>query len=356
MTTLAHTSDANRPAAYNEGAKPSREYYVGKLSRQVWFLIAVLAASAGVAGYLAFGQNGFRGSAPEATASRLTLNEIPFNGARAYQYLEQICAIGRRMSGTPGMQQQQALLEAHFQKLGAVVERQSWRVRHPQDGSPVALTNLIVHWHPEARERILLCAHYDTRPYPDRDPVSPRGTFIGANDGASGVALLMELGHEMASLEPNYGVDFVFFDAEEFIFEEGRDNYFLGSTYFARDYIGDPPPYRYRWAVLLDMVADADLQIYYERNTMGWADSRPLVESIWQTAARLGVSEFVPRKKHRVRDDHLPLHNTARIPSCDIIDFDYPHWHTTADLPEQCSALSLAKVGWVVREWLANVR
>ena len=89
---------------------------------------------------------------------------------------------------------------------------------------------------------------------------------------------------------------------------------------------------------------------------MGWRDSRPLVQDIWATARRLGVREFIPRQKYSIKDDHLALHDIAGIPSCDIIDFDYPSWHTQEDTLEQCSALSLAKVGWVLREWLQNVQ
>jgi hypothetical protein len=94
---------------------------------------------------------------------------------------------------------------------------------------------------------------------------------------------------------------------------------------------------------------------------MFWKDTRPLVVDIWNTAEKLGVKEFIPRRKHEVRDDHLPLRNIGKIPTCDIIDFDYPrsprnaYWHTTADTPERCSALSLAKVGWVLQEWLKQV-
>jgi len=105
----------------------------------------------------------------------------------------------------------------------------------------------------------------------------------------------------------------------------------------------------------LDMVGDADLQIYQERQSVAWRDTRPLVNEIWATAARLGVDEFVPRARHVVRDDHMALRNTAKIPTCDIIDFDYPAWHTEADTPRRCSGSSLAKVGWVVYEWLKSV-
>jgi len=253
------------------------------------------------------------------------------------------------------MAAQQKLLAEHFKRLGGQVEWQPFRVRHPLNGTPVQMANLIVHWHPERTERIVLCTHYDTLPYPMRDPVDRHGTFVGANDGASGVAVLMELAHEMPDLKTRYGVDFVLFDGEEFLFEpNGR--FFLGSEYFARSYVKLKPPYRYRWGVLLDMVGDADLQIYQERYSLGWTDTRPLVEDLWATAQRLGVREFMPGRGYSVRDDHLMLHNIAEIPCCDVIDFDYPSWHTQGDMPDKCSALSLAKVGWVIREWLKTAR
>lgn len=287
----------------------------------------------------------------EAAVSRLRLEDIPFNGARAYEYLKRLCALGPRPSGSAGMEAQQNLLREHFTALGAQVELQRFRAQHPVDKTWVPMANLIVRWHPESRERILLCAHYDTLPFPMLDRRNPRGVFVGANDGASGTAVLMKLGDQMRDIRTRYGVDFVFFDGEEFIFST-RDRYFLGSEYFARRYVEDRPAYRYRWAVLLDMVGDADLQIYQERNSMWWRDARPLVEQIWGVARRLGVREFIAQKKYEVNDDHVMLHNVGGIPACVIIDFDYPAWHTQDDTPERCSALSLAKVGWVVSEWL----
>ena len=235
-------------------------------------------------------------------------------------------------------------------------------VEHPQTGERTTLANLIITWHPERKERILLAAHYDTRPFPDRDEKNPRGLFVGANDGASGVAVLCELGRQMPKLESRYGVDFVLFDGEELIYTD-RDDYFLGSKHFAKEYVANPQGHRYTQGALLDMVGDASLQIYYEQNSITWANTRPVVQSIWKTARRLGVSEFIPRIGHLVRDDHLAIHDDAGIPMCDIIDFDYPHpaakrsyWHTTDDVPANCSALSLAKVGWVVSEWLKGVK
>jgi len=313
-----------------------------------------MASGLTVAAWLFFGARSPNGHAAE-TGAPLKLEDIPFNGARAYEALKQLCAIGPRPSGSPGMVKQQELLAAHFQKLGGQVEFQRFRVPHPQDGSAVPMANLLVRWHPQSASRILLCAHYDTLPYPMEDKENPRGTFLGANDNASGVAVLMELARDIPTLKSKYGIDFLFLDGEEFIFSpNGR--FFLGSEYFAREYVNDKPRYHYRWGVLLDMVGDADLQIGQERNSTWWKDTRPLVEDVWATAARLGVWEFLPKKLHEVNDDHVMLHNVGHISCIDVIDFDYPPWHTQGDTPEKCSPLSLAKVGWVIKEWLKTAK
>jgi hypothetical protein len=322
-----------------------------RISGQTIFLaVSIVVSVLAVAWLVRLEWRGHKGQA-EVTASTLRLEDIPFDGARAYEYLKRLAAIGPRRSGSPGMTVQQRLLAEHFRKLGAEVEFQRFHARDPVNGSDVPMANIIVHWNPASKERVLLCAHYDTLPFPLRDREHPRGVFVGANDNASGVAVLMELGREMEKRPRGLGVDFLLLDGEEYIFRE-TDRFFLGSEHFAHSYAAARPPYRYRWGILLDMVGDADLQIYEERNSYAWRDTRPLVEDLWATAARLGVREFVPTIKWEIRDDHLPLHDIGRIPTCDVIDFDYPPWHTERDTPEQCSALSLAKVGWVIREWL----
>ena len=281
-----------------------------------------------------------------------------FSGTRAMEYLEAICELGPRPSGSEGMEKQRELLIRHFQKAGATVFRQAFRSRDGRDGDWVRMENLIVSWHPERNDRVLLGAHYDTRPYPDRDRRDPRGIFLGANDGASGVAVLMELADSVAELKGTVGVDFVLFDAEEYVFEEKRDSYCLGSLFFARQYASSRNAgtisYAYRCGVILDMVGDRNLTIWQEQQSVDWHDTRPVVESIWATAKQLQIQEFVPRPKYLINDDHVPLRMTGGIPTCDIIDFDYPHWHTTQDIPENCSAHSLGLVGRVILSWLQN--
>jgi glutaminyl-peptide cyclotransferase len=327
-----------------------------------WSFVALAAIGVVVIVAMAVWNTGTTEAWQKPAASKLKTADIPINGERAYQILKEICAIGPRVAGTDGMRRQQAMLKAHFEKLGGRVSLQEFTARHPQDGKAVPMANLIVQWHPERKERILLCAHYDTRPFPDQDPVDRRGIFVGANDGASGAALFCELAYSMPELKTNYGVDFVLFDGEELVYDGQRDPYFLGSEHFAREYVANPPPYRYRCGVLLDMIGDANLQIYQEVNSLRTPEQKQVVNDIWGVARSLGVREFVARPMHEVRDDHLALNDIARIPSIDIIDFDYPaprqgnYWHTTQDIPERCSPLSLAKVGWVLKTWLERVK
>jgi glutaminyl-peptide cyclotransferase len=328
-----------------------------------WFYGLLIAAVGLALVGLAAWNNGSLAWIQRPASSKLTLDDIPFSGERAFGYLNDLCDIGQRVSGSEGMRRQQEYLQAHFEKAGGRVSLQKFQARNPLDGiSRVEMANLIVEWHPERKERILLCCHYDTRPFPDEDPTNPRGLFIGANDGASGVAVLCELANQMPELKCRYGVDFILFDGEELVYDKLRDPFFLGSEHFAREYKANPPPHKYKCAVLLDMIGDAQLQIFREVNSLRTVQTRQLVADIWGVARDLGVKEFVPVTRYEVRDDHIALNDIARIPAIDIIDFEYPtargpnYWHTTQDIPANCSALSLAKVGWVVQTWLERVK
>jgi hypothetical protein len=289
-----------------------------------------------------------------------TLPATP-DGELAWMVLEYLCqGIGPRISGSEGMRRQQQMLKQHFSNLGGSVEFQSFEVLHPVNRTSVELNNLIARWHPRRQHRVLICCHYDTRPFPDRDPNNPTGVFLGANDGASGVGLLCELARYLPGLQSEFGVDLVCFDGEEFVYQTRRDPLFLGSTHFAREYAAHPPAVRYSAGVLVDMIGDRDLTLFQEKNS--WQHAQTITRQIWDVAANLGIEEFIPRRKYEIRDDHLPLNEIAGIPTCDIIDFDYPkgranvYWHTEQDTPDKCSAASLAKVGTVLVEWLKIIR
>jgi hypothetical protein len=280
-----------------------------------------------------------------------------FDSARAMKHLRELCEIGPRLSGSEGMRKQQERLIEHFQKLGAKVTLQKFEAKQQSQPRPTPMANLIVTWHPERDKRVLLCSHYDTRPIADqeRDRRDWTKPFISANDGTSGVAWMMELGHHIKDLTLNVGVDFVLFDGEEYIFDpgQGRDEYFFGSKHFSGEYRRNPPKHRYVAGVLLDLFAGAGASYPLEGNSMYWAGA--VVEDIWRVADRLGVKSFKNQTGHSVDDDHVALNN-AGIPTADIIDFDYTHWHRLSDTPEQCSEESMTNVAKVLSVWVQKVK
>ena len=330
-----------------------------------WTVYAMIGLTAGVAlilGYVVIearrGNDAwFRAAANRSGNSRPVVVPPIYDADRAIGYLQTLCDFGPRKTGSPAMVRQQDYLRDFFTARGGQVRDQAFEIRDPESGQAVRVVNLIAQFNSDAAKRYLLAAHYDTRPYPDNDPVDPKGRFVGANDGASGTAALMELSHRLNDLPPSVGVDLVLFDAEELVYDGRRDDYFIGSTYFASRY-ADAGQDIYTGGVLLDMVGDRDLQLFYERNSLRYAPE--ITRSIWRQAKRLGARQFVPRARHEVLDDHLPLNKIAGIPTTDLIDFDYPrpgartYWHTTQDVPENCSGESLVTVVYVLDQWLRD--
>jgi glutaminyl-peptide cyclotransferase len=297
----------------------------------------------------------------EANAA-IAANPAPIDGKRAFDYLVKICALGPRIAGTPANTRQREMVAAHFKAMGATLHEQPFSTNDPLTGQRVDMVNLVASWNPDRKDRVVIGAHYDTRPHPDeeKDPTRLKLPFLGANDGASGVALLMEMAHHMKDLNTPWGVDFVLFDGEELVYGSHPNtlgDYFLGSKEFARAYVEETDSRktqsRYVAGMVLDMVGGARLQINQEPNSVNLAAN--LVRDVWAVARQVGAKSFHNRAGREVLDDHLPLNN-AGIPTIDIIDFDYPFWHKADDVPKNCSANSLAEVGKVVTAWLAQPR
>jgi glutaminyl-peptide cyclotransferase len=280
----------------------------------------------------------------------------PIDGKRAYKYLEEICKIGPRTAGSAANTRQRELVAEHFKKMGAVVKEQPFQAHDPMTRKPLVMKNLIGSWFPDRTQRVVIGAHYDTRPHPDQedDPARLKLPFIGANDGASGVALLMEIAHHLKDLETPWGVDLVLFDGEELVYGNNPrvGEYFLGSEEFARRYdaqLSKRTKMRYHAGFVLDMVGGKELQIDQEPYSLNQAPN--LMREVWGVARNLDARSFRVREGREVMDDHLAL-NRAGIPTIDLIDFNYQFWHKADDLPENCSAESLAEVGRVVTGWL----
>jgi glutaminyl-peptide cyclotransferase len=267
-----------------------------------------------------------------------TLPPAKFDGEKAYALLQEQCDFGPRYPGSKGHAKTREYLLDKLSELTDFVKTQDFF--HPGQNAKLQLTNIIASFHPDKGKRVLLCAHWDTRLFADEDPDSTlQGQPVpGANDGASGVAVLLEVARIVSLVEPAWGVDIVLFDAEDGGEKGGLPGYCLGSTHFA----GNLGGYRPEFGILLDMIGDKELTVYKEGYSYSYA--RGYVDFIWSKAKDLKLSCFKDSIKHTVYDDHVPLLN-AGIPTVDLIDFDYPYWHTTSDTPDKCSPESLQKIG-----------
>ncbi|MCA1900219.1 MAG: M28 family peptidase [Chloroflexi bacterium] len=261
---------------------------------------------------------------------------VSFDGIRALADAQTQVDFGPRIPGSTGHDQAREWIRAELEHVGWVVEVQrTERLGHP-------IHNIIAKRSPE-EPQIILGAHYDTRMYADQDssPGMQAMPVPGANDGASGVAVLLEIARTLP--EDSVPVWLVFFDAEDNGNLEGWD-WILGSRAFVEEIEVRP-----RAAVIVDMVGDADLNIYLEKNS-----DKELRAEIWSAAESLGYADkFINSEKYSMLDDHTPFLEKG-IPAVDIIDFDYPYWHTTQDTPDKVSAESLKAVGDTLLKWIAE--
>jgi len=291
--------------------------------------------------------------APGARAAPPAPEPVPaFSGARAMSWLRTQCAFGPRHPGSPGQLRLRRLISAHADSLGLPCAPVCFALDDPYGDGRLEVCNYVVSAGPPAGQRLWIAAHYDTRPRSDRDP-DPRlaaRPLIGANDGASGVAVLLHLAELLAAHPPARGVDLLFLDAEDYGREGDPANYCLGATHLAahwRDFgsplAGGSP----EGLVLLDMVGKRDLAVPMEGYSLRQAGA--WTRAIFARAAALGLDAFVPEAGPAVWDDHVPFLR-AGIPAVDLIDFDYPQWHTSRDTPDACAPASLEQVGRLVTD------
>lgn len=261
-----------------------------------------------------------------------------FDGQRAYAHAETQMAFGPRTPGSLAHEQTRAYIADTLASYGWQVEQSAGELL----GKPV-FNLLATRPGAEGAPWIILGAHYDSRFFADHDPdpALQLQPVPGANDGASGVAVLLELARVLPQHDPAATVTLAFFDAEDNGGIDGWD-WIMGSRLVA-DSLAELPDA----VVILDMIGDADLQIYLERSS----DPR-LAADIWAQAAELGYGDvFINEPKFTIMDDHTPF-LAREIPAVDIIDFDYPYWHTSQDTLDKISAESMQIVGEVVLAWV----
>ncbi len=276
-----------------------------------------------------------------AGGCRETAPRREFDGSSAFRYLEQQVAFGPRIPGTGPHQKMAQWLDSLLRRRADTLILQSW-THITAKGDSLPLQNFLARFNSTAPERILFLAHWDTRPISDGpNSKNPAAPVPGANDGASGVALLLGVADVLHRAAPKAGVDLLFVDGEDYgDFGKHPDDVLIGSRYYGNN---QPPGPKPLYAVLFDMVAGRDQQIFEEGNSVTGAPE--VVELVWGTAEALGYGQhFIATPKHVLTDDHVELQKVG-IRAIDVVGFDYPSWHTPEDTIDKVSAASLQIVG-----------
>ena len=281
-------------------------------------------------------------------------NTVPkFDKDNAFRYLVEQCEFGPRNPNSNGYKQCLDYLQKTLAGFADTILLQPFVLDDLVNEENYDLTNIIARFKMDEPEQLLIGAHWDTRPWADEDPDPEKRNdpIIGANDGASGVAVILELARIFNASPPPIGVTLVLFDGEDMGRSGIPKSYAQGSLAFAKDLPIEKPDE----AIILDMIGDAELHIPIERYS--YKQNRKLVKKLWGLAKVLRLDAFESRIVHTIYDDHVPLWVEAKIPAIDIIDFNYPnsysnYWHTTQDLPENCSAESLGQVGTLLVHYI----
>ena len=283
-----------------------------------------------------------------------------FNADSAYAYLSKQVAFGPRIPNTPAQKKCADWLEAKLRSYTKDVIVQSAKVT-AHTNEELQMYNIIARFNPTNTNRIMLCAHWDTRPFADQDKNNPKGRLDGADDGGSGTAILLEVARLLSITPANVGVDIILFDTEDYGTNEGGSNsYCLGSQYWGKN--PPIPGYYAKYGILLDMVGAKGAKFAKEGYSIQVAPS--VVEKIWSTAARLGYGDYFTQElTGAITDDHVFVRSTTGIPCVDIINFGShnkgesqfgPHWHTQKDNLNNIDKKVLSAVGQTVLDVLYN--
>lgn len=284
------------------------------------------------------------------TESTKLLSDIKtnFNSDSAFQYVQKQVSFGYRIPGTPEHKKCADWLLSELKRHGTTAQIQNGSAT-TYDGKKIPVYNVIGSINPSAKKRILFAAHWDTRPFADQDPNNQTQPIFGANDGASGVAVLLELARNLKAqpADSSIGVDIIFFDAEDWGKSEVENSFCLGSQYWAKNL--HTPNYTANFGVLLDMVGGKNAQFLWEGNSNEWGNFA--LSHVWTIAQELGHSNyFITQTTGAIIDDHFYVHQGTNIPMIDIIDYNsqrgFPEtWHTLNDNIENIDKNTLKAVG-----------
>ena len=278
-----------------------------------------------------------------------------FDEDHAFSYLVAQCDFGPRNPGSDGYYACLDYLITELDQSANEIILQDFSYQEQRYNKRYNLENIIARFNPDSEFQTVISAHWDTRPWADQEDLRQDRDqpIIGANDGASGVAILLELAKIMGENPPPIGVNLVFFDGEDLGVPGENETYCQGSRFFAKN-LPIPRPDE---AINLDMVGDKQLVLPIERYSLEYHPE--LVRHLWDRAKDMGLDAFIGRVDYAIYDDHIPLNEIAGIPSIDLIDFKYPNsyanfWHTMNDIPENCSEESLGQVGALMVDYIYN--
>ena len=259
---------------------------------------------------------------------------VVFESSRAYEHLRQIVNIGPRPAGSPAIERTREYIIEQLKAIGVPVTRQAFVAKTPVGDVP--MVNLIATLPGARKERIAITGHYDTKLFRDM-------RFIGANDGGSSAAFLVEIARVLKARSNAFTVELIFFDGEEATLRDwGGTDHTYGSQYYVDTARKAGVLSSLKAMVLVDMIADRSPRFMRESNSTPW-----LTDIVWSTAQKLGHGAIFVNASTPIEDDHVPF-LAAGVPATDIIDLDYPAWHTPADTLDQTSARTLQVVGDVV--------
>ena len=311
-------------------------------------------------------------SCSRSGGSDKSIQAAAFSADSAYAYIDAQVAFGPRVPGTAAHEQCARYLRGKLAEFGASVRIEQGQLPN-YAGEPQQIYNIIGSYAPEAKRRILLCAHWDSRPWCDQEPnyddrMQP---VLGANDGASGVGVLLEVARQLGEFQGagskfQVGIDIVFFDAEDmgtpsfYTGKEREDTWCLGSQLWARQHKADGSAKAYEFGVLLDMIGSPEAVFPKEYYSLQYA--APFVEKIWRAADELGYGRwFRDTRSYPLTDDHYYVNTLAGIPCLDIIHYDTQHgtgfayyWHTTQDDMHNISKATLDAVGRTLTTVIMN--
>lgn len=298
--------------------------------------------------------------APQQQAEAPKLSAPSFNADSAYWFVEKQVQFGPRNPNSKGHAECARWLAAELKKYaGNVIEQTA--VLRSFDGKMLNAVNFIAEFNPQATNRILLCAHWDTRPFADQDTARKNEPILGANDGGSGVGVLLEVARQLKVHNPKVGVDIILFDAEDYgqpeesAFAPQEDTYCLGSQYWGKN--KHKKEYQAQFGILLDMVGGKDARFVWENTSVNFAER--ILSKVWGVANEIGYgSYFNYFRKGGLTDDHLYVNQLTGIPTIDIIEFNmgspsgtfHPAWHTHADNMDVIDRNTLKAVGQTLLE------